>query len=86
MSARSEALLDLLRKQPLSGGRTRQVYLAADGFDAWYLTYSGELPKYRPFSRSDVDALAARGLIKRSYPNTDGCFELVPPPGGGGET
>lgn len=72
---RSDELLTALRT-PTDHKGPRSIYKAAGHGDEWYLTYSGNLSPYRPFSRADVEKLAARDLLQREYPEHDSCFIL----------
>src|SRR3954451_6071305 len=78
LHSRRDELIRLLRTpipeprpSKLKGRWCRSVYIAANG-SGWHVTYSGSLPRYRPFQSHDILPLVDEGLLVSTFPGRPG--------------
>lgn len=77
VNSRQQRVVNLLLENS-----ARDLYDGASASDPkigcgyFYVTYSAD-EVYHPLYRGDVDSLLSAGLIRKKYPNYDGCFVLT---------
>lgn len=71
MNSSQQHIIRLLRARA-----DRDLYEAND-FNSFYVTYTGDEPRYQPLIRSEVQQLVNEGIVRRKFPDYDGCFVLT---------